>query len=221
MSTPLEVRFANSSELGRLKPLPEQGFALLLEAVNRARMLGFPDGNLVLETQRFDDIGRVLVALVCHLHREVSGDSEPAAADCTASPPAIDPHQLGLVLTIRSDAQANLILQPHQGLVVRLDPVSGLPAIPHWDSKCKELRLGSLLVRRFKRRAPHQEQILSAFERAGWPPRIENPLCSRSGWSFDEQLHDAIKRLNRHQVQRLLSFQGDGTGRGVLWQLVR
>ena len=34
------------------------------------------------------------------------------------------------------------------------------------------------------------------------------------------RLNDTIKCLNRGQVYRLLHFRGDGTGEGVLWEVV-
>jgi hypothetical protein len=31
-------------------------------------------------------------------------------------------------------------------------------------------------------------------------------------------LHDVINKLNRHQVNQLLRFRGDGSGRGICWE---
>jgi hypothetical protein len=47
---------------------------------------------------------------------------------------------------------------------------------PHWDRLRRELRYRDKLVRRYRRHAPQQMAILDAFELAGWPERIENPL---------------------------------------------
>jgi hypothetical protein len=32
------------------------------------------------------------------------------------------------------------------------------------------------------------------------------------------RLHDAIKRLNRHQCHRTVSFHGTGNGQGIAWR---
>jgi hypothetical protein len=35
-----------------------------------------------------------------------------------------------------------------------------------------------------------------------------------------ERLHSAIARLNKHQKNELIRFHGDGTGTGIIWELV-
>jgi hypothetical protein len=206
-------------------PLAESDVGLLLEGSARARILGFPDGNLAVAMSRLDTVGPVILALLRHLYDEVGQLQKNIGIDTCPEEQRgqaalrTDPRQLGLTLTVWANGQAEMILQPHPGEFHRLDPASGRHAMPHWDSKRRELHLGSVLIRRFKRRAPHQELILSAFEQAGWPRRINNPLPSASAWLYDEQLHDAIKRLNRHQMVPLLTFHGNGSGHGVRWEL--
>jgi len=96
---------------------------------------------------------------------------------------------------------------------------TGYILLPHWDRQRKELRLGTVLVKRFTRPAPNQELILDSFEEEGWPDRIDDPLPLRINQDPKERLHDAIKCLNRHCSLPLVHFQGDGTGRGVRWEL--
>ncbi len=48
--------------------------------------------------------------------------------------------------------------------------------IPHWDRDRQELRVGRVVVKRFKAPAANQETILAAFDEEGWPPRIDDPL---------------------------------------------
>ncbi|MHB0957928.1 MAG: hypothetical protein ACYC0X_19450 [Pirellulaceae bacterium] len=91
---------------------------------------------------------------------------------------------------------------------------------PQWDHERHELRLGKSIVKRFKSPALNQEMILMAFEEEGWPSRIDDPLPPHLELDPRRRLHDAIKCLNRHQVQHLLHFRGDGTGEGVVWELV-
>jgi hypothetical protein len=93
-------------------------------------------------------------------------------------------------------------------------------ASPVWEPCRSELRVGSYLVKRFRCPAPNQQAILEAFERAGWPSRVDDPLPPAAEQCPKRRLHDAIKCLNRRQVHAVLRFFGDGSGKGVLWELV-
>lgn len=92
-------------------------------------------------------------------------------------------------------------------------------ATPRWDASRRELRVRSLVVKRFKTPAANQEAILTVFEEEGWPIRIDDPLRRQSDLDPKRRLHDVIKCLNRNQVNRLIRFHGDGTGEGVGWEL--
>ena len=104
---------------------------------------------------------------------------------------------------------------------IRQDVESAQPPVPHWDRERRELRVQGRLVKRFKVRSPNQETILAAFEEEGWPPRIDDPLPPRPEQDPKRRLQDTIKCLNRHQQNRLVRIIGDGTGKGVRWELAR
>ena len=91
---------------------------------------------------------------------------------------------------------------------------------PVWDAQHKELRLARLLVKRFRWRAPNQETLLAVFEEEEWTHRIDDPLPRMPEQDPRRRLHDTIKCLNRNQENRLIRFHGDGTGEGVVWELV-
>jgi len=91
---------------------------------------------------------------------------------------------------------------------------------PVWDDQRHELRLDGKLVKRFKWRATNQEAILAAFQEECWPPRIDDPLPPIPETDPKRRLSDTIKCLNRKQQDPLVRFSGDGTGQGVLWDLV-
>jgi hypothetical protein len=74
-------------------------------------------------------------------------------------------------------------------------------------------------VKRFRVPALNQELILAAFEEEGWPPHLDDPLPQEANTDPKQRLQDTIKRLNRHQVNRLIHFRGDGSGTGILWEL--
>ena len=98
--------------------------------------------------------------------------------------------------------------------------VDGLfPIKPRWDANENELRIAGQLVKRFRWHAPNQERLIVAFEEAGWPEKIDDPLPADDQVDSKRRLHDTIKCLNRRHVQNLMRFHGDGTGEGVIWRL--
>ena len=91
---------------------------------------------------------------------------------------------------------------------------------PRWDPHRHELCLGGRLVKQFKLPSPNQETILMAFEEEGWPPAIDDPLPPQPEQDPKRRLHDTVKALNRNQKHDLIRFKGNGTGEGVLWELI-
>jgi hypothetical protein len=92
-------------------------------------------------------------------------------------------------------------------------------ALPRWDADCRELRVGDVVVKCFKVPAANQEAILAAFEEEHWPRHVDDPLPPVRNLDSKRRLHDAIIRLNSNQLCRLVHFHGDGTGRGIRWEL--
>ncbi len=99
-------------------------------------------------------------------------------------------------------------------------PCTGAKALPAptWDAQARELRVGRILVKKFRQPARAQELILAAFEEEGWPANIDDPLPPKPDVDCRQRVHDTIKRLNQEQKNRLILFSGDGTGSRVLWQ---
>jgi hypothetical protein len=95
---------------------------------------------------------------------------------------------------------------------------AGRPPAPTWDRVQQELRVGAVVIKRFRVPAASQETILAAFEEEAWPPRIDDPLPPRGDQSPKRRLQETIKSLNRNQKQPLIRFFGDGNARGVLWK---
>jgi hypothetical protein len=91
--------------------------------------------------------------------------------------------------------------------------------VPKWDRDRQELRVGDQIVKQFKVPAANQETILAVFEEERWPPRIDDPLPPQPEQDSKRRLHDTINSLNRNQKQPLLRFLGDGSGKGVRWEL--
>jgi hypothetical protein len=100
------------------------------------------------------------------------------------------------------------------------DTLSLVALTPVWDRLRQELRLGRVVVKRFKLPAVNQETVLAAFEEDGWPVHIDDPLPPRPDLDPKRRLHDTINSLNRNQKRPLIRFLGDGSGQGVRWELV-
>lgn len=92
--------------------------------------------------------------------------------------------------------------------------------VPTWDDDRQELRLGNVVIKRFKVPAANQQRILAAFEEEQWPVRIDDPLPPTPDQLPKRRLHDTINSLNRNQLRPLIRFLGDGRGEGVRWRLV-
>ncbi len=92
---------------------------------------------------------------------------------------------------------------------------------PEWDQERRDLRLGSVVVKRFRVPAANQQIILSVFQEEGWPPQVDDPLSGVAEHDPKQRLHDTIKALNHHQDHCLMQFFGVGAGRMVGWKLTR
>jgi hypothetical protein len=90
--------------------------------------------------------------------------------------------------------------------------------IPRWDRETRQLWFAGRLVKVYCRPAESQETILMAFEEDGWPARIDDPLPRVPGVHSIDRLHEAVRRLNRSQLSRLLLFRRDGSGTGITWK---
>lgn len=91
---------------------------------------------------------------------------------------------------------------------------------PCWEADRHELRLNGLIIKQFKWPAANQEIILCAFQEEGWPFCIDDPLPPHPDQDSKRRLSDTIKCLNRKQKNPLIHFRGDGTGEGVIWEVV-
>lgn len=91
---------------------------------------------------------------------------------------------------------------------------------PKWDRDLQELRLGDDIVKRFKVPAPNQETVLAVFEEEDWPVYVDDPLPPHPQIDPKSRLHDTINSLNRNQQKNLIQFRGNGSGKGVRWELI-
>lgn len=91
---------------------------------------------------------------------------------------------------------------------------------PQWDAGSRRLWWKGTLIKRFRWPAINQEAILAAFEEEHWPERVDDPLPPHREQDSKRRLADTIKCLNRKQIAPLIHFRGDGTGEGVIWEVI-
>ncbi|MFO0877885.1 MAG: hypothetical protein U0840_11070 [Gemmataceae bacterium] len=89
------------------------------------------------------------------------------------------------------------------------------PETPRWSKETGELFLGTTVIRtvRGEHIASTIVAILDGFERAGWPPVIDNPF----GVKFTARRTDALRSLNRGLNR--IQFRGTGEKGRIRWQL--
>lgn len=90
---------------------------------------------------------------------------------------------------------------------------------PVWDSLHRTLLFAGNVVKQFGRPSPNAEALLEEFQRRNWARRIEDPLPSVPGRNRKRRLHETIQNLNRRLDCPILIFRGDGSGKGVRWNL--
>jgi hypothetical protein len=92
-------------------------------------------------------------------------------------------------------------------------PAAPRPDRPAWDGATGELRWKTQLIRgvRVLKRPSNIHVILTAFEREGWPDRINNPLPGGQ-----QQLHQALLSLN--EGLKKISFHATAGGRVITWK---
>jgi hypothetical protein len=211
-----------------------RGLALLLEALEYAQEVGRDRWEFALELSCLAQAGVTLSALRWLLHKSylehAIEQTQPGAAQRTFRPInnlTMPPGccfvltESGLHLARRFEEQGHAVPDPGERKSDPALPVAGAtPGRPQWRVDHRELWCGPLLVKEFRRPAPHQELVLAAFEEEGWPSQIDDPLPGVMDVDPKRRLHDAIIRLNRHQRNRVLVFRGDGSGKAIRWGMV-
>jgi hypothetical protein len=90
---------------------------------------------------------------------------------------------------------------------------------PTWDSDLRELRVGKLVIKRFRQPAQNQVTVLASFQELLWTRRIDDPLTGDGEVEPKRRLRDTVFALNRNHVSaRVLVFEADGTGTGIIWR---
>jgi hypothetical protein len=89
---------------------------------------------------------------------------------------------------------------------------------PKWNETLHELTCGRDIIKRFRQSSPNQEAILTAFEEAGWPSEISDPLPSVAGVKRKKRLQETIRSLNANQKHNFIQFTVGDSAHSVHWQ---
>ena len=90
---------------------------------------------------------------------------------------------------------------------------------PHWNASTQELWWMGVVTRCFRDDAVNQCAVLAAFEEAGWPPRIPDPLPRNRRGNAKRRRWQTIQSLNRGLSPHTLRFAADGVG-GFRWEAI-
>jgi hypothetical protein len=90
------------------------------------------------------------------------------------------------------------------------------PSRPRWDAEQGVLLYEDQVVRKVRPFpvATNIIKVLQAFETAGWPRQVEDPV--KMG---QQALHETIRSLNKYL--RIIRFHSDGTGERIRWEVTR
>ncbi len=87
-------------------------------------------------------------------------------------------------------------------------PLSLAREVPAWEETARRLLFRGQVCKHFKKPAPDQETVITAFQEEGWPDAIDDPL--QPG-----KLARTVESLNKRL--RHIRFRLNGAGTGVCW----
>jgi hypothetical protein len=230
---PLEIIADQSNQiaiLGLLRTIPRPGLAILWRSFQYSRDLKGASGDFAVSCHELAECGftandirwlefRGITTSATQFSQPIPqalsyrGGSRAEAITLTEFGSNI----VGLLLNGNSGEQES---QPTP--VAQQSPIRRLKQnpLPRWDSQRRELRFDQVVLKLFRWPAVNQETLLMAFEEEGWPARIDDPLSPQQEQDPKRRLHDTIKCLNRNHLHKIIHFRGDGTGEGVIWDLL-
>lgn len=205
---------------------------VLWKACQSAYLHRRPDWEFAIEISELIKLGvsrHLLRVMVCEgvveRRREVTTDGQLTRTFVPESGMVLSDHSCFVLSQKGKNEIDKMTMSKEQLMSFSDESESGGPNdggsnwIPIWDTKRRELRLGDVVIKKFKWPAANQEQILRAFQEEGWPSKIDDPLPPNPKICPKRRLHDTIKCLNRRQLSNGIKFRGDGTGQGVLLEI--
>jgi len=170
---------------------------------------------------------RVVGALVTTGCVQLTTFTVEAPGEVSAAVPALRRPLECLTLTLLGLARVQDYLGPQPSAEHPLEILSRLVAAllrmaewPLWKESDRELWWHGTLLKQFRHDAAYQRCVLAAFQAAGWPSRIDDPLPRRRDCNRKQHLRETIKSLNRGLHRRALRFRSDGAASGVRWEAI-
>lgn len=158
--------------------------------------------------------------------QEVTGTNDVKRIFRPSSQPIFSNRTCLILTELGASVAQELFRSSNNGSTVHKTPTNGAvqpssdKPIPKWDEARRELTVAGKIVKQFRLPSPNQEMVLTALEEEGWPPSISDPLPPCPGQDPKRRLQDTLKALNNRQKHRLIRFKGNGTGEGILWELI-
>lgn len=90
--------------------------------------------------------------------------------------------------------------------------------MPFYDSELRELRVATIVVKRFTQASDAQEIILTVLQEQDWCRSIDDPVPVKDDQVAKQRLRMAVANLNRRQRVPLLHFSVIRQGTGVACQ---
>jgi hypothetical protein len=212
-----------------LPPATLPALPLLLRACEYARQLGRPLWDFAVEIDCLRAIGLTnndlrwllwqgyVVHVVDKTRRGAKRRRLVPVAGLALGPTSC------FVLTADAEALARQLVRgeedrvsPHGNAAARRGN-NGRREKPAWDAAVRELRWRGRMVRKFRRSAPNQEYLLSAFQELGWPRRLDDPLPPNGDVDPEERVRETVRSLNRGQRPLAIRFESETSGRGIRW----
>lgn len=88
---------------------------------------------------------------------------------------------------------------------------------PTWDVDRRELRLGGVVLKRFRRAADNQMLVLDVFQEEGWPHQIDDPLPRDGDVDPKARLKETVKSLNEQIKDHAIIFGVSHHGERATW----
>lgn len=99
------------------------------------------------------------------------------------------------------------------------DPL-GQRRTPHYDNELRRITVGGVLIKKYHEPSRNQIAVLIAFEEAGWPAVIDDPIPG-SRVEPKRRLRDTVAGLNAsHRAKNIVLFHAENDGEGISWELV-
>ena len=222
MGGPAEDNGHDKDILSRMRPALD----LLFQAHEYAQLTSRNSWEFAVEIQELYKLGmspnnlRLLVRLSLVEHaREASPDNGAREFKPTGEF-TFTKHTCFVLTSEGIDVASEFPERRSDAIVPDQGPHNLKRVLPTWDVENRILCYNGQIVKKFNWYAANQETVLAAFEEEHWPTRIDDPLAPQPEQDAKRRLSDTIKCLNRKQKNSLIHFRGDGTGEGVIWELV-